>query len=433
MQKRLNIGRLKREHAAEVRMVGNFFELGLVYSANLLLPLVVTPYLVRTVGVERVGVIALAQALAGFMAVVTDYGFSLTAVREVSIHRDDPRALRTLWSEVLAIKTGLVGLGLAVLGGLVFLIPDFHRHAVIYAGAGLLLLGQTLLPTWFFQGVEWVRPLTWLNVSAKLGAGLLILVVVRKPEDAGRVNLLLGLSALLPALACWALARRRFGVREFWPTRAALVQRLAEGFPVLMSSLSGNLYTHSNLLLLRLFTDNTVVGYYSVVERIMLTLRQVNSVYSQVTYPRACKIASEDPGRLLPFYRRFVPPFLALQALFLLGLLVGDEALLRLFIGQATPEALRILGVLRWMPLVVALNIPFCQLLLIGEHRYTYGSILTAGALLCIGLNALLASRFGAIGTAWAVLLTESLMTAVLIGAVERKARRHQLLRSPVG
>lgn len=430
MRNPLNIGRLKTDHAAEIRMVGNFFELGLVYSANLLLPLVVTPYLVRTVGVERVGLIALAQALVGFMAVVTDYGFSLTAVREASIHRDDPRALRALWSEVLAIKTALVGLGLAALGGLIFLIPDFHRHAAIFAGAGLILLGQTLLPTWFFQGLEWVRPLTWLNVSAKLIAGALVLLLVKKPPDAWFVNLLVGLSALLPALACWALARRRFGVREFWPTRAALVRRLAEGFPVLMSSLSGNLYTHSNILILRLFTSNAVVGYYSVVERIVLTLRQVNSVYSQVTYPRACKIASDDPGRLLPFYRRFVPPFLAMQALFLLGLFVGDEWLLELFIGRATPEALGILAVLRWMPLVVAVNVPFCQALLIGEHRYTYGSIITGGALLCVLLNALLASRFGALGTAWAVLLTETTVTAVLIGTVEAKARRHRLLRS---
>ncbi len=410
-------------------MVSNFFELGLVYSTNLLLPLVVTPYLMRTVGVERVGVIALAQAIVGFLTVLTDYGFSLTAVREVSIHRDKPGEMQRVWSEVMAIKMGLCLAGVAVLGGITVGIPDFYKHRDIFVGAAVLLVGQALLPTWFFQGLEWVRPLTVLNATSKLLAGLLMLAVVRRPDDAVFVNWLLGLSSLLPALVGIGLIRRKFHLALGYAGWAAVKQRLFSGLPVFLSGLSINLYVNSNVIVLRFFADNTTVGYYSVVERLILALRQPCTVFFQVTYPRACKLAVEDARRLPSFYRRYFLPLLLFNALLGVGLFLGDTWILRYLLGEAMPEAIQILHSLSWVPLIVSLNIPFYQLLLIGEHRYVYSGILTAGAFLCIGLNTGLAPGWGAMGTAWAVLMAEVSVTLALFISAEHKYRHRTLLQ----
>ncbi len=411
-------------------MIGNFVELCVIQSTNLLLPLVVTPFLVRTLGAERVGIIALAQAVVGLLSMLTDYGFSLTAVREVSVHRDDPAALQTAWSEVFFVKILLCGVAVLVLAGVAVAVPDFRAHGGVLMGAALLMVGQSLVPTYFFQGLEWMRPATLLNASAKLLAGVLILILVRTPNDEVLVNPLLALGGLIPALVGSVLIQRKFRLRLSRPARARLVERLRAGFPVFVSGLSVALYTNSNVIILRLFTDNAVVGYYSVIDKLITALRQINGVFFQVTYPRACKIAADAvPGGLPKFYRRFFLPLLGINVLLVAALLLADGPLLAYFTAQPTAEAFAVLHLLAWVLVVVCLNIPFYQILLIGEHRYVYSGILSMGAFLCMGLNFSLASRFGAVGTAWAVLLAESFVTAALIWAVEVKYRQPSLLR----
>lgn len=429
MVKRLATG-LRSLRPEELRMLTNFAELALIQSTNLLLPLIVTPYLVRTVGADRVGVLAVSQAIVAFLTVLTDYGFHLTAVREVSVHRDDRRTLQTAWNEVTATKLLLLGLALALLAGVTEVIPDFRANRAVFIGGALLLLGQTLLPTWFFQGLEWMRPVTVLNAGAKLLAGVLVLVLVRAPADVALVNPLLSLGSLLPALVFLAWVPRRYGIQRAWPAFRAVGHRLRTGFPVFVSGLSVALYTNSNVLILRAFTNDTAVGYYSVIDKLITAIRQIGAVFFQVTYPRACQIAAEAGHQLRPFYRRYFLPLLLLNGFVALGLWVFDEPILTYFTGEINPLTRQVLHLLAWVPVVVSLNIPFYQSLLIGDHRYTYSGILSVGAVLCMALNAALAARFGAPGTAAAVLGAESFVTAALIWAVEVRYRELSLLRS---
>lgn len=429
MVKRLLTG-LRNVRADEARMLTNFVELGLIQSTNLVLPLVITPHLVRTIGADRVGVLAVSQAVVAFLVVLTDYGFSLTAVREVSIHREDRRALQAAYNEVTATKLLLLGAALGILTGIVRAVPDLWANRAVFAGAALLLLGQTLLPTWFFQGLEWMRPVTLLNAAAKVLAGGLVLAFVKTPADDALVNPLLSVGGVLPALVCLAWVPRRYGLRLARPAAAAVGHRLRRGFPVFVSGLSVALYTNSNVLILRFFASDAAVGYYSVVDKLVGALRQIGAVFFQVTYPRACKIAAEASQALPRFYRRYFLPLLLLNVALALGLWLADGPILTYLTGDANPLARQVLHLLAWVPAVVSLNIPFYQMLLIGDHRYAYSGVLSAGAVLCVALNAGLAARFGAAGTAGAVLLAETFVTAALILAVEVRYRDLSLLRS---
>ena len=58
---------------------------------NNLLPVLTMPYLVRILGPSKFGLISFAQALIQYFVNLTDYGFNLTATRDISIKRDNEK------------------------------------------------------------------------------------------------------------------------------------------------------------------------------------------------------------------------------------------------------------------------------------------------------------------------------------------------------
>ena len=71
---------------------------------NYILPLVIVPFLFRILGPEKYGLIAFSQAFIQYFVIVTDYGFNLSATRDVSINRKDPVKVSEIFSSVMAVK-----------------------------------------------------------------------------------------------------------------------------------------------------------------------------------------------------------------------------------------------------------------------------------------------------------------------------------------
>ena len=66
-------------------LVQNFSYLSALQIFNLLIPLITYPYLIRVVGKETYGLVVFAQAIIGYLVILTDFGFNISATREVSV------------------------------------------------------------------------------------------------------------------------------------------------------------------------------------------------------------------------------------------------------------------------------------------------------------------------------------------------------------
>ena len=86
------------------QLLSNFLSLTTLQAFTYILPLITLPYLVRVLGTEKFGLVMFAQAFIIFFNIFVDYGFNLSATREVSVNRDNKNKLTEIYSSVISIK-----------------------------------------------------------------------------------------------------------------------------------------------------------------------------------------------------------------------------------------------------------------------------------------------------------------------------------------
>jgi PST family polysaccharide transporter len=165
------------------RLLGNFFSLSVLQIFSYVLPLLTLPYLVRVLGVETFGLISFATAFIIFFNILVDYGFNLSATREVSIHREDKEKITQIYSSVLTIKFILTILSFIILSFIVFIFDKFNSHIELYLITFLSVVGQAFFPIWYFQGMEKMRYITIINISSKVIFTIAIFIFVHKESD----------------------------------------------------------------------------------------------------------------------------------------------------------------------------------------------------------------------------------------------------------
>jgi len=412
------------------RLFENLLSLSILQGMNYLFPIITAPYLIRVIGIQKYGLWATASVLLTYFQMLTDYGFNLSATKEISVNRHDLKKTSEIFSSVMTIKSGLFLASIILMLVLTYSVPLFKADHVFYLVTFSGLLGHVLFPIWYFQGVERMKYITYLNLASRTAVFILLFVVIKEEQDYVKFAALnSGALILTGALSLW-IVLNDFGVRYVLPKASSLKQSLAEGWHIFVSTFSVNLYMNTNVLILRFFASEAAVGYYYVADRCVTALRSLASVIFQSIYPHVCARAGESKEQFNRFFRKASLPIFGLFLIACSGLFLLAGPVAFFFTGKQAAEAVTVLRILSFVPLVVALNIPAYQTLLAYGLKKSYTAVLVSGSVLNLGLNFLLAPKYFGAGTALAVLLTEAYITLGLYLMIELKHKEHSLLRT---
>ncbi len=384
-----------------------------VQATNTLIPLLIYPYLIRVIGVEKFGLIALAQASANLFVLLVNYGHNISATQQIALKKAEPGSLAVIVNSVIGSKMVLTLISFVCFGTAIVVIPAFSRERELFWLTSTIILSQGFILNWFFQGIEKMHYQTWLNLLSKLLFASTALVVVYEPEDYILINLLIGIGNLVAGLLGLLVLRFTFGIKAGLRL-GGIKEQLIRGWPLFLSNLAGYGSLNVNLIILGLVGTPTTLGYYSIAERIYLAMRSLPVIIYQTVYPTVCQLALGPFDKLLTFYSGLLRVILAM--LIPVGLVIFGMAdwLIYIFAGESLPQAALLLRIVSFGPLIAALNIPACQTLLAFNFNSGYLKVTLLGAVFNLVMNTLLVPNWMHLGSAFCLMLTETIVTVSL-------------------
>jgi PST family polysaccharide transporter len=363
-------------------------------------------------GPEKFGLIAFTQAFIQYFNILTDYGFNLSATREIAIYKENKDKVSEILSSVMFIKICLLLLSFVIMSIVVFSFEKFRQDWLIYYLTFGMVVGQVLFPIWFFQGMEKMKYITFLNILAKLVFTVAIFIFIHKASDYIYVPLINSLgSIVVGVLALWMVSKY-FDVRFIKPTIQSIKYHLKEGWHIFVSTVAISLYTISNTFILGLFTDNKTVGYYVAAEKIIKTVQGLLSPISQAVFPYISKFSNESKERSIEVVKKLVKVIGILTFFLSVILFIFAESIVNMLLGNQYQESIVVLRILSFLPFIIALsNIYAVQGLISLGSSKVIPKIVFSGASLNIFALPVLTYFYKDVGTAISCVLTEIFIT----------------------
>jgi len=396
------------------RLIENFLSLSVLQIANYILPLITLPYLVRVLGPEKFGLIAFSQAFIGYFQILTDYGFNLSATREISINRENKEKVSEIFSSVMIIKLALMIISLILMFVIIFFFEKFRKDWIIYYLTFGMVVGQVLFPVWFFQGMEKMKYITFLNILAKVIFTVAIFVFVKETSDYLYVALLNSLGFIIAGILGLWIVFRDFNVEFRIPRWEGIKYQLKEGWYIFISTVAISLYTISNTFILGLFTNNTIVGYYSAAEKIIRAIQGLLAPISQTIYPHISKLMNESKEIGVKFIRKVTLLIGSFSFILSLVIFMFADLIVRIILGSQFTESIIVLRIIAFLPFIIGLSNVFAvQGIIAYGNVKIIPKITFVGAISNVILAMLLVKLLQVIGVAISLVFAEILVTIV--------------------
>ena len=267
-------------------IIENFFSLSLLKGATVIIPIIIIPFLIQSIGLDLVGKLALILAISVYFNTVIEFGFSYTGVREVAQNNNDREKNTKVFFDILYAK---VFLSIACVIGLI-IIGMFNR----WVGENQYILFLALLqvailsisPSWFFQGVENMKLIAIGEVLGKVFSFLMILIYVKTKQDfilifyfylIGQIlSLCFYIYAIKPYI--YFKSFNNFTIKEVY-------YKLESSWNIFINILAPNLYNSYSYIVLAYFGNLKYVAIYDISRKILNISEQGINIVSKVFFP----------------------------------------------------------------------------------------------------------------------------------------------------
>lgn len=421
------------QRARSSSVARNTTSLFVVQIATFLIPIILTPYLARTLGLETFGVLALATGVAAYVGLILDWGFPLSGPQDVAMNRDDgERIIRIFWDTITA-KTLLLAAAIAIAVPVALWTGVLREYFWLVIASGLQLVAIVVSAAWLLQGLETMAKASFYGLLVRALTVPLTILLVRSPSDVAIAAAIQSLGALAASAITLVYAHRLSGVFRAPAFRIASgLRELRKSSLMFVSMGSVSLFTYANVVVLGAMSGMVQVALFNGADRIKRAAQALLGPLSAAFYPRINHLMAKNAAHAKKaMYTLLVVQFSA-GLILAAGIAIFAPVIVQILLGPEFTAAVPILQVQCGVIVLGAIsNSLGTNMMLPMGLKSTYTVILVFSGLLNVGLLFLLIPGGGAMGASLAVLTTEVVIALSKATVIYRHRTRLDQVTGP--
>ena len=371
----------------------------------LVIPLILSPYLTRTLGKTSLGIYAYSNSIAYYFVILATLGISRHGQRIISANSDNTEVLRKKFWSLLAVHAAFSVL--AILLYWLFISAFVKENAIIYRIQTFYVASALFDITWFFQGLENFKSVIVKNAAVKLIECICIFIFVKGPEDLwiytmiAAAGLFIGQAVMIPQAAA-AAKPAAFSIED---VKEHIKPMCVLGVTVIAAAL----YTVFDKTLLGLMTSKENVAVYEYSNKIINIPKTIIGVTGTVLYPRACRMAAQnDISGQQSLFRisMLVTSFIGFASVF--GLMASADLLSVVYYGKAFADCAPVIKALAPLILIIGLgDILRTQYIIPRKMDGEFVKCLCINAVLNLIISTAMIPKMGVYGAVFGTLTAE--------------------------
>ena len=288
------------------KVAENYFFMTFLQGSSLLIGLLLFPYLIRTFGKETYGTYVFIHSNIQFFLIFISFGFNMPALKKISLHPTDKQVKSQTVSEVFTAKIYLLTLCAVVLLLLIFFVPFVRANAVFYLVIFTTLFIDILFPSWYFQGIQKMKFVTYVNLSVRILTIPLIFIFVKSPDDLLKFTLIVTLLPVAGSVFTFFYLQIKEKIQIRFVCLASLKPVFSDALPFFWTSAFGTFKKESIPFILGTFFDMGSVALYDLANKIVQAPRFITGSINLALFPKVIKNHNSESVKKIIKYETIV-------------------------------------------------------------------------------------------------------------------------------
>lgn len=399
------------------KLIKNFASLSIVQGVNYIFPLLTVPYISRIIGPEGYGYINYSTAFVSYFILLVTYGFDLTGTRKLArIESTDQKAINRIVSNVLTARFLLFLVSVILFIGFLLFFEPIKKYTEVTIILFASCFAAVFSPQFIFQGFQDLTVFAKSNFIRGILNTILVFLLIKKPDDYIILAVLNSFFILIINILLFCFALYRFKIKLRFFSLVESIKLIIEEKMIFFSTVVISLYTTTNVVVLGFFVNTVDVGYYTTSHNFLNIVNSVIAVpLSTALFPFIGKAFTGSKEKGLLAVQKVLPIVAYLTLFSSLLLYFFAPMIIKLFYGNQFDNAILPLKIISFLPFIIGLsNIFGIQIMLNLGMDKLFFKVTFIVSVIGLVFNFYMSKNFGYLGTAWNIIIIESLVTFLM-------------------
>lgn len=275
----------------------NYVFMTVLQALNVCFYLLVYPFLIRVLGVDSYGLYVYAAAVVALFVTFVSFGYDLPAAKRIAENVGDKNAMSQILSEVTTSKLLLEVFAMIVYLGLFLLLPKMQANPILFAIVFFQTTTNILFPQWYFQGVQRMRVVTYIQVAFKVLSLPFLFWFLHDAQDNWVYALIVTITAIAGGVVAWLIIVYKDGIKVRLVSLSAIQVSIRNALPFFLSNTTGVIKEQGVVLLIGQFLGMNDVAIYDLANKIILIPRTLFSKLNDALFPKMMAQQNESRRR----------------------------------------------------------------------------------------------------------------------------------------